>query len=65
MTPLKKLENYRKQIDGFNSKLCSLLNRRAKIAIKIGFIKKGLGLEIYAPKREKQILKNLNLYNKG
>ena len=43
----------------------SLLNQRLHIALEIGKIKKQMGTKIYDPKREKEILKRLNLKNRG
>lgn len=62
---LQTLKERRKQIDVIDQKLLSLLNRRLSIALEIGKIKKEMGEKIYNPKREDEILKRLNLKNRG
>ncbi|OGP79725.1 MAG: chorismate mutase [Deltaproteobacteria bacterium RBG_16_49_23] len=62
---LQALRERRKQIDLIDEKLLSLLNRRLSIALEIGKIKKEKGEKIYNPKREDEILKRLNLKNRG
>ena len=54
-----KLEKLRKKIDEIDEKIVSLLNRRAKIALKISKEKKKVGGEIYSPYREKEILERI------
>jgi chorismate mutase/prephenate dehydratase len=62
---LQAMRERRKQIDLIDQKLLSLLNQRLSIALKIGKIKKERGEKIYNPKREDEILKRLNLINRG
>ena len=62
---LQALRERRKQIDLIDQKLLSLLNRRLSTALEIGKIKKERGEKIYNPKREDEILKRLNLKNRG
>jgi chorismate mutase/prephenate dehydratase len=62
---LQALKERRKQIDAIDQKLLSLLNQRLSIALKIGKIKKERGEKIYNPKREDEILKRLDLKNRG
>jgi len=62
---LQALGERRKQIDLIDQKLLSLLNRRLSIALEIGKIKKERREKVYNPKREDEILKRLNLKNRG
>jgi chorismate mutase-like protein len=62
---LKLLEKKRKGIDLIDQKLLILLNERFCIALEIGKMKKEMGKKIYDPKREKEVLKKLELKNKG
>ncbi len=59
------LEPFREQIDEIDQKLVQLLNERSSLANNIGHIKQQLGLPIYMPAREKQILKNVMRMNPG
>ncbi len=59
---LKKL---RKEIDEIDLKILELLNKRAKIALKIGEIKTAKKIPFYDPVREKNIVDNLIKKNKG
>ncbi len=59
------LDPFREQIDEIDQKLVQLLNERSGLANNIGHIKQQLGLPIYMPAREKQILKNVMRMNPG
>lgn len=61
----EKFLQKRKEIDLIDQKLLVLLNRRFRIAIEIGRIKKKLGKTFYDPKREKEILERLKRKNRG
>ena len=50
------LDDLRNDIDRVDEVLVRMLNERARIACEIGRIKKGLGIEVYQPEREKQVL---------
>ena len=50
------LDELRRRIDELDEKLVELLNERANCALKIGEIKQAMGLEIYQPDRESQVL---------
>ena len=56
MTDISTLEDLRKNIDRVDEVLVRLLNERARCACEIGRLKKELGVEIYQPDREKQVL---------
>jgi chorismate mutase len=51
-----ELSHLRDAIDRVDEVIVRLLNQRAKYAIEIGEIKPVLGIPIYAPEREKQVL---------
>ena len=50
------LDDLRHDIDRVDEVLVRLLNERARVACEIGRMKKELGIEIYQPEREKQVL---------
>lgn len=54
-----KIEDWRKKIDAIDLELVKLLNRRGHCAIEIGKIKHELKLEIYDPKREQEVIRNV------
>ncbi len=60
-----QLKEKRKKIDLMDKKLLSLLNRRLRIAMEIGKIKKEMGEKIYDPGREKEVIEKLKIKNKG
>src|SRR5207245_2329388 len=52
----REIDRIRDAIDRVDEVIVRLLNQRAKYAIEIGEIKGILGLPIYAPEREKDVL---------
>ena len=50
------IDQLRQRIDDLDERLVELLNERAACALRIGEIKQRLGLEIYQPDRESQVL---------
>jgi chorismate mutase len=50
------LDDLRDNIDRVDEVLVRLLNERARVACEIGRMKKELGMEVYQPEREKQVL---------
>jgi len=50
------LDDLRNDIDRVDEVLVRLLNERARVACEIGRLKKELGVEVYQPEREKQVL---------
>jgi chorismate mutase len=52
----RSLDELREDIDRVDEVLVRLLNERARVACEIGQLKKQLGVEIYQPDREKQVL---------
>lgn len=61
----RELERLREAIDRVDEVLVKLLNQRSKYAIEIGQIKTILGLEVYSPDREKQVLGNVEGWSSG
>jgi chorismate mutase / prephenate dehydratase len=61
----QKLRESRRNLDLLDQKLLTLLNRRLRISLEIGKIKKGIGKKIYDAEREKEILDRLKRKNKG
>ncbi len=60
----ESIEDLRREIDSIDEKILELLNRRAKLAKKIGEIKKKEGKEIHVPERERKIFERLSKINK-
>ena len=56
MMNMSTLDDLRKNIDRVDEVLVRLLNERARCACEIGRLKKEMGVEIYQPDREKQVL---------
>jgi chorismate mutase / prephenate dehydratase len=46
------LSNLRGEIDRIDKELVELLNRRAEVAVQIGQIKRGQGLDVWSSARE-------------
>ena len=61
----RELARLREQIDRVDEVLVRLLNQRAKYAIEIGRTKGVLGLPVYSPEREKQVLANVENWSEG
>jgi len=61
----KKLRKHRRDLDLLDQKLLTLLNRRLRIGVEIGKIKRGMGKKVYDAQREKEILDRLRRKNRG
>jgi chorismate mutase len=59
------IEGWRKEIDRIDEKLVELLNERSKCAIEIGRLKRALGLPVYSPSRESDVIKHVTRLNGG
>ncbi|HST19925.1 MAG TPA: chorismate mutase [Blastocatellia bacterium] len=59
------IEHWRNEIDQIDEQLVRLLNERSKCAIELGRIKRELGLAIYSPDREKQVIQHVTSVNNG
>ena len=53
------LDDLRRDIDRIDEVLVRLLNERARCVCEIGRLKKELGIEIYQPDREKDVLRHV------
>ncbi len=69
MTPNGKqaaaIEAWRRRIDEIDTQLMRLLNSRSACAVEVGRIKAELGLPIYSPEREAEILERVMRENPG
>ncbi len=59
------MEPWRRRIDEIDRTVLELLNERAVCANRIGAIKKKLGMPVYVPSREEQVLQNVSGSNAG
>ena len=59
------IEDWRNEIDKIDEQLVRLLNQRSKCAIELGRIKRELGLSIYSPDREVQVIEHVTGVNGG
>ena len=60
-----QLDDLRKRIDLLDESLVRLLNARAACALEIGRVKRAMGVPIYQPEREAEVLKNVQAWNNG
>lgn len=59
------IADWRRQIDEIDRKLVELLSLRAQAAHEIGKLKRGVGMPIYEPDREKIVFENARKWNAG
>lgn len=59
------IDALRDRIDTLDERLVALLNERAQCALDIGELKRGLGIAIYQPAREEQVLAHVGSTNTG
>jgi len=59
------MDELRKRIDLMDDVLLRVFNERARIALEIGRVKKGLGLPVFDPGREKRIFARMKVDNPG
>jgi chorismate mutase len=59
------LDDLRKKIDALDEALVRLLNARAACALEIGRCKREIGLAIYQPSREAEVLGHVQSINPG
>jgi chorismate mutase-like protein len=59
---VKRLDELRQQIDALDEQLVELLNARASCAMEIGDLKQQLGMEVYQPEREAQVLAHVRAH---
>ncbi len=61
----KTIDDWRIRIDEIDLELVRLFNERTQCAIEIGHIKKRLGLDVYSPTRETQVIANVTGASRG
>ena len=59
-----KIEELRQRIDQLDEKLVELLTERANCALQIGKLKHDLGLEVYQPDREAEVLHHVQSHGR-
>jgi chorismate mutase len=59
------IEHWRNEIDELDQEILRLLNMRARLAIKVGALKKIGGLSMNDPERERAVLNRLQEINTG
>jgi len=62
---VKRIDELRQQIDDLDTRLVELLSKRAACALAIGHEKKLIGLEVYQPSREADVLSHVQRINPG
>ena len=62
---MKEIDDLRQRIDWIDEQLVRLLNARAECALQLGHLKKSIGLDIYQPTREQEVLGNVQRLNTG
>jgi chorismate mutase len=62
---LAEIDALRQRIDELDEQLVRLLSARAACALAIGRAKKELGLEVYQPSREADVLNHVQQLNPG
>ena len=63
--PVSGIDDLRGRIDDIDAQLVRLLNARAECALAIGQEKKILGLNVYQPGREAEVLAHVQAINTG
>ncbi len=59
------IEHWREKINALDVRLLRLLNRRARLAQRIGHIKQVRGRRLWSPSRERAVLDRLGALNPG
>lgn len=59
------IEYWRAEIDEVDRELLRLLNRRARLAAKVGRLKRTAGLPLNDPERERSVMRQLQQANTG
>jgi chorismate mutase len=60
-----EIDEIRKRIDLLDDELLRIFNERARLALEIGRLKKGLGVPVFDPAREKRIFSRMKEDNPG
>ena len=61
----ERIEEWRRRIDAIDDQLVRLLNSRSACVVEIGRIKRALGLPLYSPEREGELLQRVLRENTG
>jgi chorismate mutase len=56
------IDELRERIDRLDERLVELLSERAHCALEIGRLKQSLGLDVYQPDREKDVLQHVRTH---
>jgi chorismate mutase len=59
------IDDWRGEIDGIDREIIRLLNARARIAIKVGTLKRATGVPLCDPTREMEVMKQVHEWNQG
>ena len=59
------IENWRAEIDSIDNELLRLINRRARLAVRVGMIKQSSGLPLCDRDREREVLARAQRINLG
>ncbi len=59
------IDDWRVEIDAIDSELLSLLNQRARLAVKVGQSKRLTGVELYDAAREAEVIQRARNANPG
>lgn len=59
------ISDWRRRMDEIDRQLVELLNERSQCALEVGKLKQELGMPIYQPARENEVLANAARNNKG
>ena len=59
------IDDWRDEIDQLDEQLVKLLNARSHCAIELGRIKRELGLPVYSPDREREVIAHVTGINHG
>jgi chorismate mutase len=62
---VSRIDELRQRIDDIDERLVELLSARASCALAIGHEKKLLGLEVYQPSREAEVIGHVQRINQG
>ena len=58
---MDKLNDLRDSIDRLDIVLAKLLNERARLVCEVAHLKKGQGIDIYQPNRERDVLRHVQV----
>jgi len=61
----RRIGEIRRRMDELDARLVALLNERASCAMEIGHLKSAVGLEVYQPEREIEVLNQVRARNGG